>query len=269
MYVKYNKIGKKYNLTRKADKYLTKLFLRALNPKKEGIYLDIGCGTGNYTNEMQKNGVKFIGIDPSNKMLEKAKMQNPLIDWRIGTADNTGLPENSVDGIIGVLTIHHWSDLRKCFSELNRVLKTNSPFAIFTSTPEQMEGYWLNHYFPKMMMDSTHQMPSYKKIEDHMESSGFKINKTNKYFIKSDLEDMFLYCGKHKPELYFDRNIRSNISSFSDLANKEEVEKGLTNLREDIDNGKINSVISSYENKLGDYLIIVGIKAKDEVILDV
>ncbi|GAA4955738.1 hypothetical protein GCM10023314_31870 [Algibacter agarivorans] len=44
------------------------------------MYLDIDCGTGNYTNALQKVGFHFIGIDPSNKMLEKAKLKNPKID---------------------------------------------------------------------------------------------------------------------------------------------------------------------------------------------
>ena len=160
MEIKYNKIGTDYNLTRKADKYLTEQLLNHLKPTKSGKYLDIGCGTGNYTNELQKNGFQFIGIDPSEKMLEKAKIKNAEIDWKIGSAENTELPKNYVEGIIGSLTIHHWTDLKNGFSELYRVLKPNGRIVIFTSTPKQMKGYWLNHYFPKMLSDSMTQMPT-------------------------------------------------------------------------------------------------------------
>jgi len=69
MEVKYDKIGIDYNLTRKPDKFLTRKLLSHLNPKNDGLYLDIGCGTGNYTIELRKNGFQFIGIDPSEKML--------------------------------------------------------------------------------------------------------------------------------------------------------------------------------------------------------
>ena len=51
MGTKYDKIGIEYNLTRKADKYLTEQLLFHLNPKEHAQYLDIGCGTGNYTND--------------------------------------------------------------------------------------------------------------------------------------------------------------------------------------------------------------------------
>ena len=104
---KYDNIGIGYNLTRKADRYLTEQLLHHLQPSSTGLYLDIGCGTGNYTHALQQKGLNFIGIDPSPLMLEKAKSQNEQITWQLGFAENTGLPETSVDGIIGSLPIHH------------------------------------------------------------------------------------------------------------------------------------------------------------------
>ena len=260
MSTKYNKIGVNYNQTRKADPYLTEQLLKHLNPTKDGLYLDIGCGTGNYTNEFEKRGFNFIGIDPSIEMLQNAHSKNQNIQWQIGTAEKTDLPKESVDGIIGTLTIHHWTNLERACSELNYILKPKGKIVIFTSTPQQMKGYWLNHYFPKMLEDSMVQMPTFKAVEDALLSTGLNVVTTETYSIKPDLEDQFLYCGKQNPELYFDESIRHGISSFSALANKEEVEKGLVNLRIDIDSEKINDIIKSYENDLGDYLYIIAEK---------
>ncbi|MBT8183080.1 MAG: class I SAM-dependent methyltransferase [Eudoraea sp.] len=260
MKVKYDKIGIDYNSTRKADPFLTNKFIKHLSPIKDGIYLDIGCGTGNYTNELEKNGLQLIGIDPSERMLGKAKCINKNVDWRIGTVESIELSDNSVDGVIGSLTIHHWTNLQKGFSELNRVLKPDGRIVIFTSTPEQMRGYWLNHYFPKMMVDSIDKMPGLEKVEEAMTKSKIAIMEIDKYFIQPDLQDKFLYCGKQNPELYFNEQIRNGISSFSYLANKTEVEQGLIKLRNDIKSGKINEIIDSYDNDSGHYLFIIGKK---------
>lgn len=262
MSTKYNKIGINYNQTRRADPFLTEQLSKHLNPKKDGLYLDIGCGTGNYTSALQKNGFQFIGIDPSIEMLQKALAKNEAIQWKIGSAENTNFPQNSVDGIIGTLTIHHWSNLTRAFSELAHILKPEGKIVLFTSTPQQMKGYWLNHYFPKMLEDSMLQMPTLEAVEKAMANSGIKITNTETYNIKSDLQDQFLYCGKQNPELYFDKSIRHGISSFSALANIEEVETGLVTLRTDIDSGKIKEIIKSYENDFGDYLYIIGMKTK-------
>ncbi|HET8803128.1 MAG TPA: class I SAM-dependent methyltransferase [Aequorivita sp.] len=258
MEVKYDTIGTGYNLTRKADNFLTVQLLHHLKPTRNGKYLDIGCGTGNYTIEMKKKGFHFMGIDPSKKMLEKAKRTNKEIEWKLGSAENTGLAKNSLDGIIGFLTIHHWTDLKSAFTELNSVLKPEGRIVIFTSTPQQMQGYWLNHYFPKMMATSILQMPTLESVQTTMIESGIEPVGADKYFIRTDLQDKFLYCGKHNPELYFNEKIRHGISSFSSLANREEVERGLSKLRKDIDNGNINEIIKSYENDDGDYLYIIG-----------
>jgi ubiquinone/menaquinone biosynthesis C-methylase UbiE len=261
MEAKFDKIGSNYNLTRQADKFLVERFYSLLNPIKDGIYLDIGCGTGNYTIEIEKKGLKVIGIDPSNEMLAKAKKRNNKIDWRIGTAEKTNLESLSIDGIIACLTTHHWTDLIKGFAELNRVSKSKGKMIIFTSTPNQMRGYWLNHYFPKMLEDSIIHMPSFEKIRSAMVNTGFEVINTEAYSVRPDLKDNFLYCGKERPELYFDEEVRNGISSFSFLANRDEVEKGLMELKRDIASGKINDVKESYQNNEGDYLFIIGQKA--------
>ncbi|KAB1153380.1 class I SAM-dependent methyltransferase [Tenacibaculum aiptasiae] len=259
-YTKYNKIGKGYNITRKADITLTENIIRLLKPINSGVYLDIGCGTGNYTHEMQKRGFHFIGIDPSEIMLKEAKKKNENIIWKVGTAEKTNLPKNYVDGIIGSLTIHHWNNLNLAFQELYSVLRKKGKIVIFTSTPKQMKGYWLNYYFPTMLADSIAQMPTLKSIKSAITNAGFTSINTEDYYIENTLKDKFLYCGKHKPELYFDKQIRHGISSFSSLANKEEVILGLSKLKEDITSGKIKEIMHSYENKLGDYLYVIAKK---------
>ena len=89
MNAKYDHIGQNYNRTRQADPYLTDQLYKHLQPQPERVYLDIGCGTGNYTHQLQKLGVNFIGIDPSEKMLTEARQKNPNIEWRKGIAENT------------------------------------------------------------------------------------------------------------------------------------------------------------------------------------
>lgn len=266
MEVKYDEIGKDYNLTRKVDPVLTENLIQYLSPQKDRLYLDIGCGTGNYTIEFQKRGFSFIGIDPSERMLKKAKAKTVEIDWKIGTAEKTGLPRNYVDGIMGSLTIHHWTDLSKGFEELFAVLKPSGLIVIFTSTPKQMKGYWLNHYFPKMLKESIAQMPTFIQVKGAMENAGFELTKMEKYFIQADLADKFLYCGKHNPAMYFDEKIRNGISSFASLSNRREVENGLSALKLDIETGRIKEIIRKYENQEGDYLYLIGKKAASKLV---
>jgi len=262
MQEKYDIIGTGYNTTRKADPYLFNRLRSLLDPIKGNTYLDIGCGTGNYTKKFDALGYQFIGIDPSKEMLKKANTGDHSILWKIGKAESLEILSNSIDGIVASLTLHHWRDLSQGFSSLRRVLKTDGKIVIFTATPDQMKGYWLHHYFPKMLEDSMIQMPSLEEIKKHLNQNDLVIAKTEKFFIKPDLEDLFLYAGKHNPKRYLDPKVRQGISSFSSLSNALEVEKGLHMLKKDIDSGYILNIMENYKNNDGDYLFLV-IKIKD------
>lgn len=253
---KYDKIGTGYNSTRQADPYLTERLLYHLQPETDKLYLDIGCGTGNYTIALADKGFNFIGIDPSEKMLNEAKSQNQDIIWLQGTAEQIPAKDKSFDGIIATLTMHHWTGLKKAFSEINRVLSDTGKIVIFTSTPEQMKGYWLNHYFPNMLHFSIGQMPSLNDIQEAIVHTELQIAGIEKYFIKDGLQDCFLYIGKNNPGRYFDETIRNGISSFSSLANMEEVKQGLSKLRTDIESHTFEKVKGQYANEMGDYLFI-------------
>ena len=256
MDIKYDNIGTGYNSTRQADPYITERLIHHLQPKADKSYLDIGCGTGNYTIALADKGYRFIGVEPSEKMLNEAKLRNQDINWLQGTAEQIPADDKSFDGIIGTLTIHHWKDIKRAFVEINRVLNENGRFVLFTSTPKQMKGYWLNHYFPKMLHDSIVQMPSLANIQEAIGQTELEIANIEEYFIKEDLQDCFLYVGKNNPERYFDESIRNGISSFTSLANISEVKQGLLNLRKDLEERTFEIIKDQYANEDGDYLFI-------------
>jgi ubiquinone/menaquinone biosynthesis C-methylase UbiE len=259
----YDEIGLGYNQTRKADAFLTERHQHHLCLDPKGTYLDVGCGTGNYTIALQQKGLPMTGIDPSEEMLKVARAKNGNIGWIKASAEEIPLAGESTNGIICHLTIHHWHDLTSGFQELHRVLKPNGRIVVFTSTPTQMKGYWLNHYFPRMLKDAICQMPSKDIVCDALAHAGLQIVNTAQYSVKSDLSDMFLYAGKHQPSIYLNPAVRNGISSFASLANVKEVSRGLTQLERDIASGKISSIIEAYSNDLGDYLYIIAEKKGD------
>ena len=69
----YNTIGTGYNHSRRADPYITGRLLALLQAVPGGGYLDIGCGTGNYTIALAAAGLGFTGVDPSEVMLLEAR----------------------------------------------------------------------------------------------------------------------------------------------------------------------------------------------------
>ena len=253
---KYDKIGINYNLTRVADNYLISQFEMLLEFDEGKSYLDIGCGTGNYTIGLNRNNINMIGVDPSIEMLKIAQKRSQHIKWILGSAENLSIEDESVNDVFGCMTLHHWSSLEKGFSEINRVLKSKGSVVFFTSSAEQMKNYWLNHYFPQMLRDSILQMPSSLKLESSLIESGFTINQKTIYNVHNELKDKFLYCGKNDPKMYLNESVRKGISSFASLAYKSEVKSGLQQLESDINSKEIVKIIDSYKDDIGDYFFI-------------
>lgn len=255
----YDRIGKIYDATRRADSYLVSRLAHHLEIRTGGMYLDAACGTGNYTIALaEKSGGDWFGIDQSAGMIETARTKDidDLIEWRM--ADVAALPfeKEIFDGAICTLAIHHFKNLEAAFGGMRRVLKDDSRFVIFTSLPAQTRQYWLAEYFPAAIEKSAEWLPDLKTITDALQNAGFTDIETESYSVSEELEDLFLYSGKFKPELYLDEKFRANISTFALLAEPSEVESGVERLRADIASGKINELIERHRSS-DDYLFVV------------
>ena len=163
--------------------------------------------------------------------------------------------DDAFDGAICTLAIHHFDSLEAPFAEVYRTLRAGS-FVIFTGLAEQMRRYWLWHYFPEMMERATANMPSESLIREALAHAGFKTTTVTPFFVSNDLQDLFLYSGKHRPELYLDAAIRANMSSFARLSSPSEFQSGLERLKADLQSGAFAAVKNRYATEMGDYAVI-------------
>lgn len=98
--------------------------------------LDIGCGAGRTTIGLKKLGYKSVGIDISERMIEKAKQRDALIDFTV--ADVLRLPFNneSFDAAFfsfnGLMLIPNIENRKKAIIEVKRILKPGGYFIFST-----------------------------------------------------------------------------------------------------------------------------------------
>jgi len=116
--------------------------VKRLDPQKDHVYLDIGCGTGDISREIlrQNEAARVIGIDTSLGMLEigwKKIRQYGLssqISFREGNCLGLEFPDNSFDGAITVFCIRNVTDHKSAFSEMARVLKPGAKLVVMELT---------------------------------------------------------------------------------------------------------------------------------------
>ncbi len=86
--------------------------------------LEIGCGTGHWTEYFSENGFKLKCIDYSAKMIERAISKNiPNAEFSIGNAQELKYSDESFDSVFTITCLEFVADRAKAFSEIYRVLK--------------------------------------------------------------------------------------------------------------------------------------------------
>jgi ubiquinone/menaquinone biosynthesis C-methylase UbiE len=252
----YDQIGKKYDSTRQADPEIIHRLYEIFAPQKQQCFLDVGCGSGNYTIALAKKGMDLTGLDVSHEMLAKARSKQSAVTWVQGDAKSLPFQDHNFDGILCFLAIHHIRDLPLFFKEVYRVLKPAGKFLIFTNSPTQFKQLWLTEYFSMMMEKAASRLFAQEELEHELSNAGFHGASFEKYFVTENLKDAFLEVAKYHPELCLNANFRANTSPFALAPDQDEVRLGLERLKRDIESREIEKVINLFPNPAGNFFYI-------------
>lgn len=96
---------------------------------------DIGAGTGIWSRQLASQGVHVEAVEPNATMREFGQKQNGslAITWHDGSAEDTGLPENSCD-MVCMASSFHWPDFDRAVREFWRILKPGGLFMALWNT---------------------------------------------------------------------------------------------------------------------------------------
>lgn len=115
---KYDDIGEGYDITRKAEPEILDTLNSLYNVEGGKKYLDVACGTGNYTTALSKIDDQWHAIDNSEKMLAEARSKSNKVHWSQSDVENLNYELGYFDGAICSLAIHHFANLTSAFFEI-------------------------------------------------------------------------------------------------------------------------------------------------------
>ncbi len=256
----YDVVGKTYDATRCADPEVLEGFINYMHMEQGKRYLDVSCGSGNYTVALFKKGYDIMGIDISSEMLKKARAKDPSLPLLQGDAHKLPFEDNGFDGVFCIHAVHHYRDLEIVLKEMYRILAPGGKLLIFTSFIEQTATAWICYYFPYMLEGCKITLKSQNDFTTALKTAGFQTVICEKYFVNTKTKDLTIHGGKYKPEIYLDPVVRAGMTPFSFPQYKEEITTGLAQLQADIESGKINDIIKQYESDLGEHAYILAIK---------
>ena len=103
--------------------------------------LDLGAGTGKFTELLVGRSERVLAVEPSEAMLAVLRAKLPEVESLLGTAERIPAGDGSVD-VVSVAQAFHWFDREKACAEIARVL-----------TPGGTLGLIWNHSDPRSAWD--------------------------------------------------------------------------------------------------------------------
>jgi ubiquinone/menaquinone biosynthesis C-methylase UbiE len=229
--VNYNEISRIYDEVREGEAGLIAHFLQAL-PAREGLnILDIGCGTGNYTDLCQQlsqpYGHHVYGLDPSEGMLAKARLKNSFVEFKLGSAGQIPWENSFFDFEYMTDVIHHIPDLGVLFAEIRRTLRASGQVCVVTQSHRQIAVRPIARFFPGTVQVDQQRYPDIPEIVAAAEAQGLRDRGQEAWFEGASRE-----FGPDYLEL-----VRKKGYSMLHLISEAEYQAGLRQLEQALEHG--------------------------------
>ena len=217
----YDHIGNSYAIARQADPRISLAIRKALGECRS--VLNIGAGTGSY----EPSDLDVVAVEPSITMIRQRRGKAALAVQ--ARAEALPFRDASFDAALGVLTLHHWADLRRGLAECRRIARKRVVF--LTVDIEVFGRFWLvRDYFPDLLAINRTIFPSV----DALAATLGPVDAIT-VLVPADCMDGFGGAYWRRPEAYLDSAIRAGMSTFAKLGN---VEDRVALLRQDLASGQ-------------------------------
>ena len=155
------------------------LIARAANLTRDAHVLEVGCGTGIFTEYFASTGSKLIAVDISPELLEKARKRNLPADrvlFKESRFEDCDI-DGPFDAVIGSSVLHHL-DIDSALTKIYNLLKPGG-FLCFAEpnaiNPQVYFMFRFRQYFPEVSPDENPFMRW--RLKDKLIKAGFEVSK--------------------------------------------------------------------------------------------
>ncbi len=219
----YDRMGIDYARVRRPDPRIEAAIHAALGDAR--TVLNVGAGAGSY----EPSDREVIAIEPSPVMIaQRPAGAAPAIE---AVVEDLPLADDSVDVVMGVFTMQHWSDVDRGLAEVARVGRDRAVFV--TLDMDVAASMWLGaEYLPEMIEADRRDFPSLEQLAAAL--PGLEVDELP---VAGDCADGFALALWRRPEAHLDPHVRQASSNWHRLE-PEVVDRALGELAADLESGE-------------------------------
>ena len=122
-----------------SNERLIDTFMRVCDLPPGSHVVDLGCGSGVFTDALRRRGYRCTGVDLSPKLIAIARAQYRDIEFIEGDVEQLPFDGASFDGVLLTGLVHHLPDPSRCAAEVFRILRSDGKFLAFD--PNRMNPF--------------------------------------------------------------------------------------------------------------------------------
>ncbi|MEA2946720.1 MAG: hypothetical protein QOI40_2050 [Alphaproteobacteria bacterium] len=161
------------------DEQLTSRFREAVGANGEGTILDVACGPGIITAALAEKAREVVAFDLTPEMLEHARRRCENagltnVTFREGSATDLPFATSSFDAVVSRLAIHHFTEPRRVFDEMFRVLRPDGTLVVAdVVSSENADESGLQNAIETLRDPSHVRMLARSELVSQVEGAGF------------------------------------------------------------------------------------------------
>ncbi len=214
----YDTIGVGYRRLRRPDPRIAASIHARLGQAR--TLVNVGAGAGSY----EPAGLLVTAVEPSAEMIRQRPQGTAVVVQ--GVAEDLPFGDGVFDAAMAILTVHHWTDVRRGLREMRRV--TRGRIVVLTFDP-RISNFWLLDYLPSLASLDSRHMPAM----DDFEAALGPVDRIA-VPIPHDCVDGMLCAYWRRPAAYLDPEVRRSISSFWKIG---DITEPLQRLEDDLGSG--------------------------------
>ncbi len=182
------------------------------------IAADMGAGTGISARLLGDRGVRVWAIEPNTAMSQLAQ-PHEQVEYRQATAEQTGLPDRSVD-LVTCFQAFHWFNPDPTLVEFARILKPSGRLALVWNTRDRSDPF--SYEYGELLRQASNKHPaldsSFNRVET-LPTSDYFTNFRELQFSLEQALDLPALIGNTKSRSYSPTDSEALNRLIQDLGN--------------------------------------------------